>query len=384
MSKPYRSADILIVGAGFIGLATAWALTIKDPTVRITVLDAGDFASGGSGRNGAGIRLQWSRDFNISLAKDSLEVFENSESLLAYPGGVELRQVGYLILAHSLEMMKTLRQAVEIQRSHGVPSEIVTPEECRRIQPGLQLEGLVGGSFCSKDGVASPLKWLDALNKAVLRAGVNVRWGQAVSGITPHGKAFRVTASEGEFSAAKVLVCTDWAVPELLRPLGIDLPVSSEEKEALITEAVGPTIHTVLMSKRTGLGIKQLGRGNIIITRSRGDNPSDHTKDALQNWLTACAASATELVPSLKDIAVLRQWNGLISRTPDMQPAFGETDIDGLYAVVSAYKGFMLSPQLGRIVADLVIDRRSNHLAAPQLALSRFKSGDLVPETLTI
>ena len=378
------SADVVIVGAGFIGLSTAWSLAVKDPTLRITVLDAGDFASGGAGRNGSGIRLQWSRDFNIHLARDSLEVFENCESLLDYPGGVELRQVGYLILAHSPEMMEILERGVEVQRGFGVPSQIVTPEECRKIQPGLRIDGLYGGSFCGKDGVASPFKWLDALNRAVLRAGVDVRWGQKVSAIIPVQNAFKAIVPDGEFHAQKVIVCTDWAVPELLKPIGIDLPVTCDEKEALITEPTRPLVHTVLMSKKTGLGIKQLGRGNIIITRSRGTNPDEHTQDGLRNWLSLCAGNAMELLPALRDVAILRQWNGYISCTPDMQPAFGETEIDGLYAVVSAYKGFMLSPQLGRIVADLVVEGCSSHLAANPLALSRFKAGALVPETLTI
>lgn len=378
------TADIVIVGAGFLGLSTAWSLTLKDPSLRITIFDAGDFASGGAGRNGSGIRLQWSRDFNIHLARDSLEIFENSETLLDYPGGVELRQVGYLILAHSPQMMGALEQGVEIQRGLGVPSQIVTPEECRKIQPGLQVDGLLGGSFCGKDGIASPFKWLDALNRAVLRAGVDVRWGQKVAGVVPAGNAFRVIAPESEVHARKVVICTDWAVPELLGPLGIDLPVTHEEKEALITEPAPPLVQTVVMSKKAGLGIKQLGRGNIIITRSRGSDPREHMPEGLRNWLSLCARDATELMPGLRDVAVLRQWDGYISRTPDMQPAFGETEIDGLFAVVSAYKGFMLSPQLGRIVADLVIDGRSGHQAAGPLALSRFKSGALVPEALTI
>lgn len=384
MSPGAPTADVLIVGAGFMGLSTAWALSLKDPKLRVTILDEGDFASGGSGRNGSGFRLQWSRDFNIRLAKDSLDVFEDCERLLDYPGGIELRQVGYLILAHSEDAMATLERGVAIQRSHGVPSQTLTPAECREIQPGLQLDGLVGASYCSRDGIASPFRWLDALYKAVLRAGANVLWGHRVTRIRPDRRTFTISAAGSEFHADKVLVCTDWAVPELLTPLGIDLPVSCEEKEALITEALGPIVHTVLMSKKTGLGIKQLARGNIIISRSRGSDPSEHTPEAQRGWLSVCASSAVDLIPALKDVSALRQWNGYISRTPDMQPAFGETDIEGLYVVISAYKGFMLSPQIGRIVGDLMTDGHSNHIAALPLALSRFRSGNLVPETLTI
>ncbi|RWB66304.1 FAD-binding oxidoreductase [Mesorhizobium sp.] len=382
--KRGSTTDIAIVGAGFVGLAVAWALSLKDPNLRITIFDEGDFASGGAGRNGSGYRLQWSRDFNIHLAKDSLEVFENCESLLDYAGGVELRQIGYLILAHSPEAMEVLKQSVETQRRFGVPSEILTPSECNGIQPGLRLDGLQGGSFCWMDGTASPFKWLDALNRAVLRAGAVVHWRRKVTGITPRNGTYRVSLADGEINAAKVVICTDWALPELLEPLGIDLPIAREMKGALITEAFGRVVNTVLMAKRSGIGIKQLDRGNVIITRSRGDNFKDYEANAWRNWLTGCASAATELLPALRDVAVLRQWDGYISLTPDMQPAFGETEIKGVYAVVSAYKGFMLSPQLGRIMADIVTDGSSDHIAASPLALSRFKSGKLVPEALTI
>ncbi|MGE4248879.1 MAG: NAD(P)/FAD-dependent oxidoreductase [Parvibaculaceae bacterium] len=384
MGHERNTADVLIVGAGFFGLATAWALLVRDTTLRVMVLDAGDFASGGSGRNGSGFRLQWSREFNIQLVVDSLEVFRNGEDLLGYRGGLDVKHQGYLMLAHSAAALESLQQAVDLQQILGVPSQILSADECLKVQPGLNLSGLRGASYCWKDGTLSPFKWLDALYGFVRRAGGVVKFQTSVSSVTSLPSSFLVTANEEQYHAKKVVICTDWAAPELLSPLAVNLPIRRAAKEALITGATRPMVRTVLMSGMVGLGIKQLDRGNIIITLSRSTNCPNGELDSPRPWLSECCRKATNLLPSLSEVSVLRQWNGYISRTPDMQPVLGRTEIDNLYVAVSAYKGLMISPQVGRIMADIILDGHSTHVAAGALSASRFKADALVPETLTI
>ena len=150
------SADVLIVGAGAYGLSTAWWMTQRRPDARILVVDGGEFASGGTGRNLAGFRMQWGLEFNIRLSQESIAIFEEAEARLDYPGGIGLRQHGYLLIAHSEKTLQCFKDAQPIHREFGVPSEILSPEDCLKVAPLLNPEGVVGGSFCHKDGTASP------------------------------------------------------------------------------------------------------------------------------------------------------------------------------------------------------------------------------------
>ena len=110
-----QSADIVIVGAGAYGLSCAFHIFELDPKAKVMVLDAGEFASGASGRNGAGFRMQWAREFNIRLSQESIRFFEDAVQCLDYPDGIDLKQDGYLMLAHSEASMAQLQKGYEMQ-----------------------------------------------------------------------------------------------------------------------------------------------------------------------------------------------------------------------------------------------------------------------------
>ena len=169
--------DVLIVGAGAFGLSCAWHMARRDAGARILVLDEGEFASGATGRNGAGFRMQWGLELNIRLCQESIRFFETAAETLDYPRGIEIKQDGYLVLAHSDKAFARLQEAVRTQRGFGVPSEMLAADECCRMVPVLGRNRLLGGSFCAKDGSASPFLWLDALLRAARREGVDVQYG---------------------------------------------------------------------------------------------------------------------------------------------------------------------------------------------------------------
>ena len=376
------NADVLIVGAGAYGLACAWSMSQRDPRARILVLDAGEFASGATGRNGAGFRMQWALEFNIRLNQESIQFFEEVEERLDYPDGIDLRQHGYLLLAHSEGAMSALRNGIELQHAFGVPSEILSPEDCVRVSPILKLDGIVGGTFCQKDGSASPFLWLDALLRASRREGVDVRYGTRVTRIEPRAGTFVVHTDNGEYSAAKVLLCTDWAVPQLTAPLGIDLPITGLPKEAFVTEACDPRVGTTVISMDNHIAITQMQRGSIVFTVTR-DRERGEDLRSTPDFLGYGARKILSFAPGVSDLKVLRSWAGVSSETPDMQAVLGETDVSGLYVAVSAYKGFMTSPAVGRVMSELVIDGVTNDPVVAPLHPRRFATGELVPEPLT-
>ena len=373
--------DVIVVGAGLYGLSAAWHLARRG--AKVWVFDGGDFASGGSGRNLAGFRMQWGLEFNISLSQESIEFFEDVEERLGYPGGIECKQGGYLLLAHDEATLDGFRQVRPVHEKFGVPSEILAPGDIARMVPGLNMEGVLGGSFCGKDGTANPFLLLDAFLKAARREGVSVQFGTPVLGIERHGDGFLARVPGGGHRAPIVLVCTDWQAPELLAPLGVEVPITGLSKEAIATERRPPMIGPLLISYKHDLVINQMGNGTILAYATR-DRPQGGDFSSTPGYLPFAARKVVDLMPPLSKLRVLRTWAGVVSCTPDMQAVLGETGIPGLYIAVSAYKGFMTCPAVGRLMAELILDGESDHPAAARLTLERFRTGDLVPEPLTV
>ena len=374
------TTDVLVIGAGFYGLSSAWSMTRLGSGARIMVVDEGEFASGASGRNGAGVRMQWGLDLNILLSRESTAFFENAAELLDYPRGIELKQDGYLVLAHSQNALDRLNASIAIQHRYEVPSELLDADACMKMVPALNRERLVGGTYCAKDGTASPFRLLDALLTASRRKQVEVRYGTRVERIEKRNGVFTASIKDGVIEAKQVLLCTDWAVPQLLQPLGIELPVTTLPKEAIVTVPCTPRVKPILISLEHHISVNQLARGSIVFVPTRAREGS--TIESTPGFLSWAAPKIIDLLPGVAEVAVLRTWGCVSSVTPDMQPILGETEIQGLYVAVSAYRGFMTSPAVGRMMADLVVKGVSDDRVLAQLSPSRFKTGNTIIEPL--
>ena len=374
--------DVLIIGAGAYGLSCAWSMAQHDPKAKVIVIVAGEFASGASGRNGAGFRMQWALEFNIRLSQESINFFEDVKERLDFPEGIDLKQEDNLLLAHSESALQALRKGYELQQRFGVPSEIVAPQDCVHLSHALKLDGIAGGTFCHKDGSASPFLWLDALLRATRSCGIEVRYGTRARSIEKRRDGFAVNVGNDVYHAGKVLLCTDWAVPELLEPLGVSLPITGLPTEIFVTEACAPRICPTVISMDNHIAITQVGRGSVVFTVTR-DRVRGHDLSSKADFLPYAARKILSFMPGVADLKVLRSWAGVSRETPDMQAVLGETDVEGLYIAVSAYKGFMTSPAVGRLMAELVLDGHSNDPVIKPLHPRRFESGELVPEPLT-
>lgn len=378
-----QTADVLIIGAGPYGLACARWLALRDPGLKVVVVDEGDFACGGVGRNAASMRMQWGLELNVKLCQESIAFFEEADRHLDYPRGIDLKQRGYLLLAHNEAVFAQFEANHQLHKTLGVPSVLVTPEECVRMVPALNPDGLIGGSFCHKDGSACPFLWLDALLKAVRRDGVDVYMDTRVERLVVQGeRLLAVTREQADISAAKVLLCTDWAAPELLQTVGVDLPITGMPKQGLVTEAWPGVLDPVVISFKHDFAVSQMVRGNVIAVVSQ-DRPDGSDLGSTPDYLAYAATRVLDVLPGLADIRVLRTWGGVISKTPDMQAILGETEVANLYVAVSAYKGFMTSPAVGRIMSEVMFDSAVHPEAAP-FSAERFKTGDLIPEPLTV
>lgn len=374
------TTDVLVIGAGFYGLSSAWSMKRLGSGAHIMVVDEGEFASGASGRNGAGFRMQWGLDLNILLSKESTAFFENAAELLDYPRGIELKQDGYLVLAHSQNALDRLNASIAIQHRYEVPSELLDADACIKMVPSLERNRLVGATYCARDGSASPFRLLDALLTASRREGVDVRYGTRVERIEKRNGVFSASTKDGTIEADRVLICTDWAAPQLLKPLGVELPVTSLPKEVIVTVPCTPRVKPILIALEHHMSVNQLARGSIIFVVSRAREGS--TIESTPGFLGWAAPKVVDLLPGVAEVAVLRTWGGVSSVTPDMQPILGETPIEKLYVAVSSYRGFMTSPAVGRMMAALVVEGVSDDPVLAQLSPSRFETGNTIIEPL--
>jgi sarcosine oxidase subunit beta len=220
---------------------------------------------------------------------------------------------------------------------------------------------------------------LDALLIASRREEVEVRYGTRVQRIEKRDGVFTASTKDGVIEATKVLLCTDWAVPQLLEPLGVQLPVTSLPKEAIVTVPCTPRVKPILISLEHHISVNQLTRGSIVFVPTRAREGS--TIESTPGFLSWAAPKIIDLLPGVAEVAVLRTWGCVSSVTPDMQPILGETEIQGLYVAVSAYRGFMTSPAVGRMMASLVLDGVTDPVLA-QLSPGRFKAGKTTIEPL--
>lgn len=374
--------EILIIGAGAYGLSSAWFLAQRYAGRDIVVLDASDFAGNGTGRCIGGFRTQWAHESNIRMCLESVSFFEQAHEILSYPEGIELKQKGYLLLAWEEEVMERLRSCQPAQHAHGIQSRMLTADEVLKISPGVKAEGLLGGAICERDGTISPFRLLDALLKGVRRRGVKVKYGCKVKSLEHRGNNFFAATSDGGLTAKKVILCTDWAAPDLTGTLGIELPVERLPVEIMVSEPAPEMLGPVHISMLHNMAINQMPRGSIVINHGRQRPKVDDISNQ-PDWFQEASKGATEVVPGLADINVLRGWAGTISVTPDMQPIMDELDIPGLYVAVSAYKGLMTAPAAGRFISDLVAGTADQDPVAQYLSLARLRSGNLVREPMT-
>ena len=291
-----------------------------------------------------------------------------------------MKQDGYLVLAHSEKTLKHLQSAIDTQHRFGVPSELLNADDCIRMVPALGRNRLMGGTFCNKDGSISPFRWLDALLKACKREKVDVHYGTRVEKIDRVGAGFQVSIPDGMIAADKVLLCTDWDAPHLLASVGVELPVVSLPKEAIVTAPCTPRVKPILISLEHHISVNQIDRGSIIFVVSRARD--GHDISSTSDFIGFAAPKIIDLLPGVADVAMLRTWGGVSSITPDMQPILGETEVQGLYVAVSSFRGLLPSPAVGRILSALIMDNDTNDPVLAKLGPRRFQTGDLVVEPL--
>ena len=378
MNRPrYR---VVIVGAGVVGLFTAWHLA-RAGVSDVLVVEKGFLSSGASGRNGGGVRQQWDTRATIRLARESVAAFRRFGTEFGY--NIWFRQGGYLFLAGSEEELERLRAVQKVVAAEGLPARVLDPSQVGAIAPSLSLEGVVGGTFLRSDGTVYPFPLVWGLYEAVRSRGVEVALGTEVRRIvTENGRVVAVETSSGTVAADTVVNAAGGWSADVSARAGLAVPNIATRHEILATEPLKPFLDPMVVRPSDGLYFSQTMRGEIVggVTVSHPTGTAAGMPSSTE-FLRTMSRALIGLVPRLRSLGVLRAWSGFYDDTPDGLPILGEDPRLRGFVHANGFggHGVMVAPAASRRVADAVLGAKSD-LDPALFGPGRFLEGSRVRE----
>lgn len=366
----------LIIGAGISGCSIAYNLAAKGES-GILVLDKSYLTSGSTGRCGAGVRQQWGTEMNCQLAKASIEFFEKAAEILEYPGDIEFKQEGYLILAVTEAEDRDFSENVKLQKRLGIPSEKITKEEALKIVPHLNPDAFISATFCPTDGHLNPFRMTDAYYRKAKQLGAEFSFHEEVQGIDFINNHYRVRTDRRVIETKNLINAAGPQAGVIGEMVGLELPVHAERHEILVTEPVERMQGPMVMSFGKNLYCQQVPHGGFIMGRSTPGEPPSFNISSSWQFLDEMAKTICEILPPLGKLRVTRQWAGSYIMTPDRQPIIGKTNLPGFYLAIGfSGHGFMFAPMTGLLLAEIILGEEPS-LPVDGLGLERFESGKI-------
>jgi len=381
-------AEVVVIGAGIMGLSIAYHLArlgVRD----VTVVDKSYLCGGASGRNGGGIRAQWSSEANVRLMQESIRMCQDFAS--EFKINVWLRQGGYLFLARSEERRRALEESCKLQRECGLSTRMLSPREAQKIVPELSTDGVVAATFNPDDGVVFPWPFVWGFAQAATKLGVEIATftdvvGIDVRGTTIEGVRVRRASKGGDASAAgapehlirtrKIVNAAGAWSPEIARLVGVELPNKPHRHEICSTEPLKPWLKPLVADLGNGLYFSQSTRGEIVGGIGQERVPSGLDQNSSFAFLGLYAKALVATCPVLGKVKVLRQWSGCYDLTPDGNPIVGGVDAIEHFYQASGFMGhgFMMAPVMGKLIAEHIA--KETHLPMfDRWNLRRFKDG---------
>lgn len=375
--------DVVIIGAGIHGLATAYYLA-KQGTTNIAVVDRWYLGSGGSGRNTAIIRSNYRTPEGIAFYDESVKIYEQLGAELNF--NLLFSQHGHMTLAHNDTGVNGLRVRAENNELLGVDSRIIWPDEIQRLVPAMDVGKtsrypILAALYHPPGGIIRHDAVVWGYARAADRLGVQIHPLTEVQDIdVEHGRVAAVHTSRGIIKTRTVVNATAGWCSTISKMVGVDLPVVTHPLQALVTEPLKPFLDKIIVSATLHLYISQSDRGELVIGEEINPYSSYSSRSTLP-FLEQAASHVLELFPCLKEVRILRQWAGLCDMTPDFSPIISTVDeVEGYVVDVGwGTYGFKAGPIAGKMTAELIATGRTPDLIYP-FRLSRFREEALVGE----
>jgi glycine/D-amino acid oxidase-like deaminating enzyme len=377
---PPMKTDVLVVGGGLVGCATAYFLAREGADVLL--LERFDLNTQASGCNAGSIHAQiphepfvengdeWARNFapTIPVMMASIALWGRLGQEIGADLGVSI--TGGLLVAETEAQMRDVERKAKLEASHGLPVELIDRAGLRTLAPYLS-EKMIGGMLCPIEGKANPLAATPALARAAEAHGARILRHCELLGLSREDKGFEAATSAGMVSARRVVDCAGADAGTIARMVGIDLPIEGHPIQVNVTEPVAPLVRHLVYFAGEKLTLKQMPVGSLLIG---GGWPA--RRDATTGRLSADPASvvanlrtACHVVPDLAGVQLLRTWPAIVNGTADWKPIVGEVArVPGFFLAMFPWMGFTAGPIAARLVSQLVLGRE------PELDISLFSA----------
>ena len=382
-AEPRSSYEVVIVGGGGHGLATAYYLAKMHGITDVAVVEKGWLGGGNTGRNTTIVRSNYLRDETARLYDFALELWPDLSRELNF--NVMFSPRGVLNLGHTLQEMRDIERRVNANRLNGIDGEVLCPAEIEARVPLLNCSPdarypVLGASWQPRGGVArhDAVAWGYA--RAADALGVDLIQQTPVTAIrVEDGRVTGVETDRGFIEARKVACVVAGHSGVLASMAGLRLPIESRPLQALVSEPLKPCLDTVVMSNAVHCYISQADKGDLVI--GAGADPyNGYGQRGSFHIIEHSLAAVCELFPAFSRVRMSRQWGGIVDICPDACPIIGKTPVGGLYFNCGwGTGGFKSTPGSGYLFADTIAHDRAHPLAVP-FALSRFERGALIDE----
>ena len=382
--EPKPHYDVIIIGGGGQGLATAYYLAKKHNITNVAILEAGWLGGGNTGRNTQVVRSNYFYPASTNFFEHSLQLYEGLGKELNY--NIMFSQRGVLNLAHSRHDMEQMRRWANAIQLQGVDSEMLTPTQIQAMIPDLNMSTqarypILGGFIQHRAGIVrhDAVAWAYARQADAL--GVDIIQNCRVTGIRRQGnRVVGVETTQGPINAAQIASTVAGHTSTIADMLGLRLPLRSLALQAMVSEPLKPFLDTMFISPLVHAYISQSDRGEVVMGggldlynsyAQRGNIPTtEHVLSAVK-----------ELLPCMSRVKLMRQWAGIVDVCPDSSPIIGKTPIDGFYISTGwGTGGFKGIPAGGDTLAYTIAHDRQHPLIEP-FTLDRFATGALVDES---
>jgi sarcosine oxidase subunit beta len=380
------TADVLIIGAGIMGVSTAYHLA-RLGVRRVIVLERDTVCSGSTALASGGIRHQYANRLGVELTTHSIVTYERfAEEFGVNP---HFRQHGYLILIATAEELATARRSVTLQRSLGVNVELLDAAATRTLCPYLNTDDLLGATYTPRDGYADPYLCATAIAARARDLGVVIRQQHEVRGFLRDGDRVRgVTTAAETFEADAVVIATGAWSGVIGRLAGVEIPVRPHRRHKFMTAPFPidriPAATPFVIDPHRNFSLRREGDG-LLLGHGRRDEPASFSTEIDRSLEPGVVERSIHRAPALADAQLMRAYAGLYEMTPDQTGIVSAVPgVAGLHVIAGfSGHGFMHGPIAGQLMAEMLVHGRAVTMDASALDLARFARGEAHVEPLT-
>ena len=378
-----KTADVVIIGGGVIGLSIAYHLALKKAG-RVVLLERGQLGESSTSRCVGGIRAQFSTEINIRFSLESMKTFQRFEE--EFGVNPEFRRIGYLFLATTESEMKVFKENSRLQRKFGIPVELLDSIEIIKRWPFLRVDDIQGGTFCPWDGYAGPNEILSGFVRGAKRAGVRIYEGsEAVGILVEKGRVNGVKTKEEEISTPVVVNAGGPFAASVGEMAGVKIPVKPLRRQIFVTAPFHLTDQSIPLTIDFHRGWYFRPEGNGFLLSGPLDQEPSFNLNIDYETMANTSDLAIYRVPAFEKACIARGWAGLYEITPDSHAILGKVpQVEGLILANGfSGHGFQHSPAVGNVIAELIVEGKSTTIDISPLSIERFGKGELIIESMT-